>query len=1480
MAMNFQSLTSNPGYVEATFEQQAKYRQEWVKEELMKSPSFQRLDPKIKQSLVFQALTDAPKFKNPQFGQYAQDLIQRSEQGDKEASDRIEMMVTHQVAKTSGLIYSLANKLLLSSFADVVSNKEGEVWTGAHREEVKNPEDFAKMTSYFSDYMDAKGSKTGWMTAVSMASALTDFATIGLNVGTGVESARGAGMLAKFVQQSIAKGSKSGGMVLASLVGETVHAGITASLGVVREFALEEMNTQIKINKDFQTIVKKTGRWFGQYFAGDLVVNWAAGVVWPMAKLGLFKGGIGKGYGNVSKVWKVTPEEFAELNFKIFAGETISEDQLLHLPKEMQRHVLSSRATFQVAKHVERLTDEGAMQLVTHTNGFNMLKHADEGWEISLKFGKGKPFIAKNLKEINDYMIKQKGEMNPLFKIKDPKVFAKQAAGAPEVEVKSIIQATLSPKESSNINILTRLAAPTDGKFTKTKLEAFAKTYIKGNGSPDGVIKSVNVIKKGDMFEVYAKKKLIAEVPIKQLLPDEEVEIIKALTKSLSEVSGAKGFVPVGEKFISKYVTSLVDQKIFTPEWMAYSVDLGGGKLVQDKNLWKILSKSTGKVMETFDSLSDVGEALIRKNVSVDMLRLSAIDQGLKLTHNIQKETYKIFDGKLLLAEGKSLDEILNRMPSLLPKVSSDLGPKVTVIKNTGELGVRFTQEGIAIAKYQNIFKFLDKFKKHKYAPTRISLTGGAKGRIEFVKKSKQFEVVIPDIGERMIFNKIGEARKYLEGGWKEMDNIKYSANIKGYRMEYRVGKWLLYNDDGTQLAFDNFEQMTKALKNVPTPEWAPELSGIPEELLEGFKRPEHSLFLVKQPVIPEGSALDYGIHARASTMYLPIQSNLELLVKKGGNPIALELFHKTESLRTFMEGREDEMKKLFLTVFDKGGGKVFNKKTRFWIGEYKKALNPQQQEKVVSDALFTDKIKLGRQELEAAEKLRTVYESLAPYFDVDPKLILDGYLPRIAIDVKQNTGRVFSEGKIGTYLKDVYKNKVPKEMDAFFQHARTSEAIGMAVEADPLAQLLRYSHVGLKEKYLGNIIEEIKKSPILAKDPVMQERLFTYIREIGGLPSGHAQEVIRQITPKILKKIGVDTSLTNDIVKWFMTLGYGASMGYKGFLPVRNMNQIFTMLAPRMGGNHWVKQALKEVAGPRGGEIFNTLRKKGVIMSSLPLFGSEIVDQTSLLGKLTHTGLKWYKNSDDFTRAVAYVASDLKFQDAFGKIQSLNLKGDEFLHLSGVSTMEPVLRKNIIELIDAGNSRGAKDLFATQITKETMFPYKAGMAPQLYSGTIGKMFGMMGHYSAYYIDNIRRSINYMTTGEKLIAGGVFAANSTFLYGAFRAIGVNARAFLPWEPAMFTGGPSWEILHDMLSAASFGAEGKASRALLFGLSNKGGKLSFNPLNSTFFKWTFPGAFEIRKIRDAVDLANEGNSWGAFLSLTGSPLDPEWEFPDL
>ncbi len=152
------------------------------------------------------------------------------------------------------------------------------------------------------------------------------------------------------------------------------------------------------------------------------------------------------------------------------------------------------------------------------------------------------------------------------------------------------------------------------------------------------------------------------------------------------------------------------------------------------------------------------------------------------------------------------------------------------------------------------------------------------------------------------------------------------------------------------------------------------------------------------------------------------------------------------------------------------------------------------------------------------------------------------------------------------------------------------------------------------------------------------------------------------------------------------------------------------------------------------------------------------------------------------------------------------------------------------------------------------------GMGPTAFRGVLGKLFGMMGHYPVYYIENIKRGLKYGSTASKIAYAGRFLANSTALYYAFKeGLGINAANFVWWVPGDFTGGPYYNLMNQTLAAMDFRSyKGRQARAEL---------LSEGPKWLTGFQWN--------SMVKAYRSFQEGNSLEGLYNLMSFPINPEW-----
>jgi hypothetical protein len=432
----------------------------------------------------------------------------------------------------------------------------------------------------------------------------------------------------------------------------------------------------------------------------------------------------------------------------------------------------------------------------------------------------------------------------------------------------------------------------------------------------------------------------------------------------------------------------------------------------------------------------------------------------------------------------------------------------------------------------------------------------------------------------------------------------------------------------------------------------------------------------------------------------------------------------------------------------------------------------------------------------------------------------------------------------------------------------------------------MKYGKVGNRKFLLGSYWNEAQEVIENSTDQLGKARLKYYMADVMGLPQSEGEALLKTASLEALRKFGVNKFMGEDVLRFFMSTGYMSALGLRPMLAVRNMMQIWTTLAPSLGanGNSYVLKALKKVASDKTGQIFDAFRMKGLFMAELPAPGGDLFEAfgpEGIVGKFMNAGMKWYRNSDEFSRAVGYWAARMKFEDA-SKVFTNGLRGkgprmteDAFLEMSGLRATDDIFRDDTLKLVRAGNWVSAADSYATKMATATMFPYWAGMSPGAYRGIMGKLFGMMGHYPVYFLENIRRNLRYGSLTSKTAFMATWAFNSAALYGAFTTVGLKANDFLPWQPLQFTGGPYYQLMNGMVQSLGTGYKGRQARAELFGATTSEGKTDFQPQKGSIYKWFIPFSYEMGNLIDAFKYAEEGNTWAAFLSATGGRPTPYW-----
>jgi len=825
-------------------------------------------------------------------------------------------------------------------------------------------------------------------------------------------------------------------------------------------------------------------------------------------------------------------------------------------------------------------------------------------------------------------------------------------------------------------------------------------------------------------------------------------------------------------------------------------------------------------------------------------------------------------------------------------------------------------QDKVVYGNLSEVKEFLSNFKDYDLPEESVvSLSSHGKNKIMFDRATQVMEVEIPEIAYRASFNSIDEAKSFLSA-WTQTENLEKIALSKGFRLKTTQGKYLIYSGDGQKHVLDTMDAVKAKLKEVPTPEYVPELTGADDELVRQFwskeladaevfkpetftlpgetlraKRDTKRLARYRKKTGDPKAELGKGIDAdyRLSTLVgnytLPPRQLFEKIAADGGSTLPLEWYDNLEKSLQLARGEAAQYYAVIDRAFRKADGKAIPYRKRIGIRDLLEASDPTKRAAIIKQhGLLPD-------ELVVEQNIRKLFgespeRGFALAFDLNPEDFLTNYFPRIRTEYldKNVKMRLAAAPDAKTALKILYNNNVPPPMGAFFKKARKNDVLKFAAVDDPLEALHIYVKTGLKDRYVTPTVKSAIEAVSEKRVGTMAFQQFKrYVADIGNFPQGTSDTIMREITPRFLVKMGLPPGLSQDISKLVMSGGYLSLMGFRPWLPLRNMMQIYTMLAPRVG-NEWVQAATQIVADDTTGEIFTRLRRMGVLQENLPLFGSEAFDASKGIGKLTHAGLKWYKNSDDVERAIAFVAAEERFKHASkdfltGKYGDITSKRAQsvFADLAGWKTLSLQQQQEMQKYLVKKQFTKAGEYFGSRITELTMFPYRAGTSPLVFSGTFGKVFGMMGHYPVYYVDNLRRMVQHMSPGELMVAGSTFAMNSMALYGFYKYVmGVEARNFLPWNPAMFGGGPMFDLSVQGLDLIGGGdMEKKQALTRILGVSTTAdGELNVRLGQSQLVKNLVPGSYQMRSIVRAWEAWDNGDLMAALNGLMSAPMSPD------
>jgi hypothetical protein len=943
-----------------------------------------------------------------------------------------------------------------------------------------------------------------------------------------------------------------------------------------------------------------------------------------------------------------------------------------------------------------------------------------------------------------------------------------------------------------------------------------------------------------------------------------------------------------GTSVLRAYKQTLAVNDIITPTWARDVVrrHFDAQLLRTASGKWTI---STLKGTQSFETLDDLGKWIISKTFPQEKLAtylkryqglyLRQTKDGKFVVETSSRKPYDVGYENKVVAQADTYEELINQNPHLIKNLPSELGPNVTFVKD----GAKVTySRSAAMGSLRRIYKHLDNFKGLSKKNVHI-MTGTDGSYLKFSgKPQRTIEVFSAKTGDRKTFSSITKARNYLGEGEDLIKDAKYLAAKKGYRLDTAGGKYVLYTEDGHQIVANNLNDLSNQLSKAPIPEWAPELSGISEGLIEQIPKPPEGAFKPVNLTHEEITKLPPG--KLIGAIYRPKDAFFEQVFRSTGDDFFINGYLDVENAIRSADIFNRQIEQVINTTFRRGG-KFLDKTKREGIYEYVLATNKK---------AVIDQYNLTNADLQTARNIRKLFgentdEGLFAAFDVDFEDFITDYLPRIRKYYEANPKTVYRDGEMNRFLKDAFQQRPPHRLKAFFKNQRVSAMIETSQIKDPMELLQRYAQIGYRQKILGPVWERLDreiaeglKNNRWAKDQEALKVFQSYREMVFGINSRWDDMVLeftnRVKETKLFQKLGLDTRTSQDMFDYMRSIGYFSAMGVRPWLVLRNVFQPWITVAPRVG-NGYTAKAIRKVFWDKGDHV-KKLAARGIVRKQLPVIGAEALQSgTGKANRLMRMLLTHYGRADDLNRAVSYTAFELMYDDALKKYMQ-SAKGavaeQKFLENSGVKLFNPQLQERSKALIRNGQWDNAKDLLGKQFVDETQFVYRGSGKPEAFHlPVVGKLFGMFGTYPAYYVENIRRALRHGTTAQKAAYVGTFLGNTALLYEAFRNLGVNATNFLFWQPMTFTGGPFYHLMNQTIQSFSPYYEGRQYRAKVFGLHTKDGKISFDPWNAEIGKWIIPGGFQLRSMVEGIQALNDGEVYKAFLNFGSFPVNVDW-----
>lgn len=942
--------------------------------------------------------------------------------------------------------------------------------------------------------------------------------------------------------------------------------------------------------------------------------------------------------------------------------------------------------------------------------------------------------------------------------------------------------------------------------------------------------------------------------------------------------------------------------------WMENTIKQLGGTWTPTRNGIQVrMANGDGGL---FGTLDDVGRFISRQVLDEDIVRSAINAQSMSLKR-LAGGGYEVMGRNMRTpVRVNDLAQALDVAEIDTVKLSNRFGPKVVEI---GADRVTLEYDGVSLrGSVTDAMKTLDSFVDPQVLAQQKHFTT-VNGNQVFQFADGGFQLHVPRYGATFNFEDFGEVRRFFSAQVPEFERLRMSSIRKGLSMDYspRTG-WSL-SDGNKVYRFKKIAEVQEFMRKTPDatnavadifeaidPQASREvvavLRDVDPKIVSKWRSLKRELTSWDTNV-PEFSPYN-GMASDLRSQFSALIDNFDWWRDKHLDRLGFkELKRKLLTMQTSITAYTVENNKAYrvlesIFAAEKGKG-LIPEGRRQAVLAYREARNAEELADAVAaygaPSAHENRI-LAQLDQLLGKREGTAVSGLAAKFGVQYDRFEESYLSRIREWIK-GQGHNFDVNQFGRsedLLHAVYGPQIPAEVKQWFDNMRTADIVSFAREKDALKVMMKYVSTGNKKLYLDDIWREMdgymKKNAELIPSDISQ-RVNRYREEVIGVYQAPGEKTMENVGMGFMRALGAtnpaDIAKGRDIMKLYFSLNYMATLGFRPVSAVRNALQIFSTFAPRWGNDDTI-QGIKKVLAAKP-DYFVRLKQLGVISEVPPVVNQIIRDETKF-GRLVTKALSMFKNADDLTRAIAYAAVENRFMGAAQKLASGIIKDPvQFMKLSGLNKIarnSPDVVNQVLGEVNRWMSGGAQDaiaisranyLLANKLVEETMFIYQTANKPMLYSQSlITKLFGQYGTYSAGYRANIWRGFSEGDFADKVGFVTRFMGNNLAIFGLFTALGLKGQDFVPGMPALFGGGPGFDLAVNLMQAADMGYKGAQAR------NNLQQMISPVVISKTGVKGNIPrimpGSMQLHFLQKAIEYANEGDGYRMLMSLTMTPLN--------